>query len=204
MGFFFNEPDRKYAVINFKDKEGLIFKAVRCDINEILVPPTVATNKEGIVDPETYDKEYVFTGKWVDSNNQVVTQVIASGAYDYYADICKLKLYSTAVMETEVDNTQHMMSNVPFRIYSNKQIYLETTNYQGYSIESSVIHTRDISGDVVNRISFQVIGLKDIPGQTSIFYPEFKVYKNSELTDEIGTIKIDLLIVHSTKQPTGD
>ncbi|CDR30357.1 Uncharacterised protein [Acholeplasma oculi] len=204
MGFFFNEPNKKYAVINFIDSEGLIYKAVRCRINERIFVPTLNGEEHYKIDPITNDVSYLFISDWLDSNNQVVTEVIASGPYDYYADIYELDFYQTAVMETGVDHSQHMMANRPFYIYSNKEIYLKTTNYQGYTIEPSITHVRDSSGKIINKVSFHVVGLVNSPGQTTIFEPEFKIYKEQALIHQIGIIKFGILIVHSSSQPTGD
>lgn len=204
MGLFFNEANKKYAVINFIDREGLIYKAVRCDINATILVPTLNNEEHYKMDPETMDITYLFLGDWVDVNEQVVTEVVASGPYDYYADIYKLRLYRTAVMATDSNHNQYMMANRPFYIYSNKKIYLKTTNYQGYIVQPSVTHVRDYSVDILNKVSFHVVGLADNPGQNSVFEPEFKVYKEPALIHEIGTIKFEILIVHSSTQPTGD
>lgn len=204
MGFYFNEANKKYAVINFIDREGLIYKAVKCNIDERISVPTLSSEEHYKIDPITNDVSYVFMGDWLDMNNQVVTEVIASGPHDYYGDIYEISFYRTAVMETDADHSQHMMENRAFYIYSNKEIYLKTTNYQGYLIEPSITHARDHSGVILNKVSFHVVGLMDNPGQTTILNPEFKVYKEQALNHEIGTIKFEIRIFHSSTQPTGD
>lgn len=206
MGYYVDEIKTvsKYAVINFKDSDDTVFKAVRCMLNETVDLPIIMTDMDGIIDPITFDKTYTFTGGWKDSSNQTVTNVIASGPDDYFADIYNLQMYYVAVMETETDGSQGMIADLPFKIYSNKKIFLPDVNYGVYIIRPSIEYSYDSNGDIINGVTFTIDNLVDNPGQITSLEPEFKVYKDINLAEEIGTVKFEVRVYHSSEQPTGD
>lgn len=207
MGYYIDDANAvsKYAVINFKDSDGTVFKAVRCMLNESVDLPILMTNMNGELDPITFDKTYSFVGGWKDVNGQAVTNAIASGPYDFYTDVYGLKLYYVAVMETEAGGSPTMIGNIPFKIYSNKKIYLRYVELGGgITINPTMSHSYDSDGNIVNSVVFSITGIVDNPGEITSLEPVFKVYKDTVSNQEIGTIKFEIRIYHSSEQPSGD
>lgn len=202
MGYFVNEITTvcQYAIINFRYTDGTIFKAKRCMIGESVELPILTTDMNGILN-EDNDLTFTFTGDWKNSSNQIVTNVIADDAYDYFSDIYHLEMYKWVQMETEADDSQSMYSDLAYDIIANKKIYLTNVSYQGYVIRPTIVYGYTNSGEIKHSITFTIDNLVDNPGQTTVFEPEFIVYKDLSLTQQIGTIKLEIRIYHSSEQP---
>lgn len=208
MGYYVDEVKTvsQYAVINFKNADGTIFKAVRCMINENVDLPYFPTDTSYSEDPITGNKYYSFVVGWKDEDGNPVNNIVApdlNNSNDYFIDIYNLLVDKVVVMETENDGSQGMLSNDALKIISNKKIYLANTSYGYYLIRPSISYSYTDNGDILNEVIFTVDNMVDFPGQTTSLEPEFTVYKDVNNTEKIGTINFEILVVHSSEL-TGD
>jgi hypothetical protein len=98
-----------------------------------------------------------------------------------------------------------MIGNIPFKIYSNKKIFLRYVELGGsITINPTMSHSYDSDGNIVNSVVFSITGIVDNPGEITSLEPVFKVYKDTVSNQEIGTIKFEIRIYHSSEQPSGD
>lgn len=198
----------KYTLLKFVDtnSEGNeeIVKVLRYPSGEEIQAPIYARDMTSSIDHYYY---YYYAG-WKNSNNEIVansnnnTILVPELNTTYYANLESIGIPKIAkVLMTGPETTDQTMA-LAFEITADYNVFLGSANYYDYNIVTTCTNSQFINWRKTV-VTFKIENYEYSLGVTERLSPEFTLYRDSQLTEEIGKVIIDIDI-ESSSQSTGD
>lgn len=198
----------KYTLLKFVDttseENEEIVRVLRCSSGEAIQAPKYT--KERTSNTSSY--VYYFYAGWKNSNNEIVvnsdndTILVTELNTTYYANFEPMTIPKIAKVLMTAQGTSNQSMVLPFEIIAAYNVFIGNANYYGYNIVATCTNSQFVNSRKTS-VTFKVENYQYSSGVTERLSPELTLYKDSELTEEIGKVIIDIDI-ESSSQSTGD
>lgn len=199
----------KYTLIKFVDvtSTGIenIIKVIRACEGELVKAPEYTRENTTNANNKIY---YIYSG-WKNLSNELIANSENDYSFltpeintTYYLNLESISIPKVAKILMTAPGTTNQTMIEPFEIIAPYNVYLSTSSDCGYNIIATCTNTSLVDNRKTT-VTFIVSNYIYSAGQTVRLSPEFTIYKNSNLTEEIGKFIIDIDI-ESSSQSTGD